>query len=167
MLATLTTDRSKPSTSKRLRTSRLLVLGVVVCIASTNLCPGRAEESPTRSSFAESMIRLGMVPIMVANEKGFYKETGFETDYRGVLKSTGRSKAVTAGDLAFERVGSVAAITNEGRWRRSRLPELVNLLRANQQIDVSPKVGRWVDTSSIPRRSTATKPLAKFVHETI
>jgi len=97
----------------------MLALSLLACAASVTFSPGRAEESPTKLSFAGSVTWLGMVPIMVAIEKGFYKDAGLDIDYRVVLNSSDRIRAVTAGDIAFSNVGSVAAITDMSRGNES------------------------------------------------
>lgn len=115
-------------------------------LASYIGCSVAAAEA-TKVSTAGSVTWLGNVPVIVAIEKGFYKQQGIEVDYKIVLNSSDRVRAVTAGDIAFANVGSVAAISDmsrgnesfvifgnvddspgsEGCWSRAEFPNMASL----------------------------------------
>ena len=44
--------------------------------------PASAQQPLTKIDFAGSVTWLGMVPVMVAIEKGYFKEQGIEINYR-------------------------------------------------------------------------------------
>ena len=50
------------------------------------------------------------VPILVAIEKGFFKEQGIEVDYKIVLNSSDRIAALSAGSIDFSNLGRLAVI---------------------------------------------------------
>ncbi len=101
------------------RTSLAVTLATCLCI-SLNSSPASAQGTPpTKLDFAGSVTWIGMVPIMIAVEKGFYKEVGLDVTYRVVLNSSDRIRALTAGDVAFSNVGSVAAISELSRGNNS------------------------------------------------
>ncbi len=84
--------------------------------AANYTSPAAAQGAPpTKLDFAGSVTWFGMVPILIAVEKGFYKEQGLDVTYRVVLNSSDRIRALTAGDVAFSNVGSVAVISELSR----------------------------------------------------
>jgi len=106
----------------RSRNSRrsAMFAGAFAAIAALSPLTGHAQEAVlTKVSFAGSVTWLGMVPVMVALEKGFYKEAGLDLDYRVVLNSSDRIRAITAGDISFSNVGSVAVLTDMSRGNES------------------------------------------------
>jgi NitT/TauT family transport system substrate-binding protein len=53
----------------------------------------------------------GHVPIMVAVDKGYFKELGIEIDVKSIASSADRVRAVTSGAVAFSNLGRIAVIT--------------------------------------------------------
>lgn len=74
---------------------------------------------PTKLDFAGSVTWLGQVPIMVAIEKGFFKEQGLEVNFQIILASSDRIRALTAGSVAFSNLGRVAVIAEMARGNQS------------------------------------------------
>jgi NitT/TauT family transport system substrate-binding protein len=74
---------------------------------------------PTKFDFAGSVTWLGQVPIMVAIEKGFFKEQGIEVEFKTILSSGDRIAALTAGSVAFSNLGRVAVIAEMARGNQS------------------------------------------------
>jgi NitT/TauT family transport system substrate-binding protein len=74
---------------------------------------------PTKLDFAGSVTWLGQVPIMVAVEKGFFKEQGLEVNFQVILASSDRLRALTAGSVAFSNLGRVAVISEMARGNQS------------------------------------------------
>ena len=61
----------------------------------------------------------GQVPIMVAIDKGFFKEQGIETELKNIPASGDRIAALTAGSVAFSNLGRIAAIVEMARGNQS------------------------------------------------
>jgi NitT/TauT family transport system substrate-binding protein len=61
----------------------------------------------------------GQVPIMVAIDKGFFKEQGIETELKNIPSSGDRIAALTAGSVAFSNLGRIAAIVEMARGNQS------------------------------------------------
>jgi NitT/TauT family transport system substrate-binding protein len=60
--------------------------------------------------FAGSVTWYGQVPIMVAIDKGFFKEQGIEVEYQVILNSSDRLASVDAGSSAFSNLGRSSVI---------------------------------------------------------
>jgi NitT/TauT family transport system substrate-binding protein len=100
------------------RCGRILAAAFAVALVHVGAATAQTA-APTKLDFAGSVTWLGMVPIMVAVEKGFFKEVGLDVEYRVVLNSSDRIRALTAGDVAFSNVGSVAALSEMSRGNQS------------------------------------------------
>jgi NitT/TauT family transport system substrate-binding protein len=53
----------------------------------------------------------GHVPIMVAVDKGYFKELGIDVDVKSIASSADRVRAVTSGAAAFSNLGRIAVIS--------------------------------------------------------
>jgi len=60
--------------------------------------------------FAGSVTWYGQVPIMVAIDKGFFKEQGIDVEYQVILNSSDRLASVDAGSSAFSNLGRSSVI---------------------------------------------------------
>ncbi len=60
--------------------------------------------------FAGSVTWYGQVPIMLAVDKGYFKEQGLEVNYQVILSSGDRLASITAGATAFSNLGRTAVI---------------------------------------------------------
>lgn len=60
--------------------------------------------------FAGSVTWFGQVPIMVAIDKGYFKEQGIEVEYQVILNSSDRLASVDAGSSAFSNLGRSSII---------------------------------------------------------
>jgi NitT/TauT family transport system substrate-binding protein len=103
-----------------------IALAAVAAVALLALVPGlagvhgrAAAQAPTKLDFAGSVTWLGQVPIMVALEKGFFKEQGLEVNFQTILNSSDRIRALTAGSVAFSNLGRVAVIAEMARGNQS------------------------------------------------
>jgi ABC-type nitrate/sulfonate/bicarbonate transport system substrate-binding protein len=74
---------------------------LLLCVAGT-----RAETL----GFAGSVTWFGQVPIMVAIDKGFFKEQGVDIEYQVILNSSDRLASVDAGSSAFSNLGRSSVI---------------------------------------------------------
>lgn len=86
---------------------RLLALLVLAMPASAQTLP--------RLDFAGSVTWLGQVPILVAVEKGYFREQGLDVRLQVIVSSADRIRAVTAGSAAFSNLGRVAVISEMAR----------------------------------------------------
>lgn len=60
--------------------------------------------------FAGSVTWYGQVPIMVAIDKGYFKEQGLDIEYQVILNSSDRLASVDAGSSAFSNLGRSSII---------------------------------------------------------
>lgn len=97
--------------------------------------------------FAGSVTWYGQVPIMVAIDKGYFKEQGLDIDYQVILNSSDRLASVDAGSSAFSNLGRSSVIPamargdtnfyyfynvddspgNEGCWARPGITSIKDL----------------------------------------
>lgn len=75
--------------------------------------------APTKLDFAGSVTWMGQVPIMVAVDKGFFKEQGLDVEIKVILNSSDRVAALTAGSVAFSNLGRIAVISEMARGNQS------------------------------------------------
>jgi NitT/TauT family transport system substrate-binding protein len=76
---------------------------------------GAAAAEPAKLDFAGSVTWYGQVPIMVAVDKGFFKDEGLEVNIQVILNSSDRIAALTAGSVAFSNLGRIAVISEMAR----------------------------------------------------
>ncbi|MBX3596711.1 MAG: ABC transporter substrate-binding protein [Rhizobiaceae bacterium] len=74
-----------------------------------------AQASDTTYKFAGSPTWLGQVPIMVAIEKGYFKDEGVNVEFTTILSSSDRIAALAAGSVHFSNLGRVAVIAEMAR----------------------------------------------------
>jgi NitT/TauT family transport system substrate-binding protein len=97
--------------------------------------------------FAGSVTWFGQVPIMVAIDKGYFKEQGLDIEYQVILNSSDRLASVDAGSSAFSNLGRSSIIPamargdtnfyyfanvddspgNEGCWARPGIASIKDL----------------------------------------
>lgn len=73
----------------------------------------------TKLDLAASNTWWGQVPLMVAIEKGFFKEQGIDTELKHIPASGDRVAALTSGAVAFSNLGRVAVINEMARGNNS------------------------------------------------
>jgi ABC-type nitrate/sulfonate/bicarbonate transport system substrate-binding protein len=78
-----------------------------------------AAETMPRLDFAGSVTWLGQVPILVAVEKGFFKDAGLDVNVQVILSSSDRIRAVTSGSVAFSNLGRSTVISEMARGNNS------------------------------------------------
>ena len=61
----------------------------------------------------------GHVPIMLAVEKGYFKEVGIDVEVKSVPSSADRVRAVTSGSVAFSNLGRIAVISEMANDNKS------------------------------------------------
>src|SRR3984893_17278478 len=82
------------------------------------LCTAAAAQ-PAKLDIAASNTWWGQVPIMLAIDKGYFKEQGIETELQNIGASGDRIAALTAGSVAFSNLGRIAAIVEMARGNQS------------------------------------------------
>ncbi|HEY0200284.1 MAG TPA: ABC transporter substrate-binding protein [Burkholderiaceae bacterium] len=98
----------------KLRCRVAVALALLVSAFAMTIGPTRAADSP-RLDFAGSVTWLGQVPILVAIEKGFFKEQGIDVQVQVILNSADRVRAIAAGSAAFSNLGRTAIISEMAR----------------------------------------------------
>ncbi len=88
--------------------------GLLACVAAS-----AAQAQPAKLDVAASNTWWGQVPIMVAIDKGFFKEQGIDTEFKNIGASGDRVAALTAGSVAFSNLGRIAAIVEMARGNKS------------------------------------------------
>jgi NitT/TauT family transport system substrate-binding protein len=73
----------------------------------------------TKLDFAGSITWMGQAPIMLAVDKGFFKEEGIDVEITIILNSSDRIAALTAGSVAFSNLGRIAVISEMARGNQS------------------------------------------------
>src|SRR5690348_10094928 len=71
--------------------------------------PSRAENLKLDAALSNSW--WGHVPIMLAVDKGYFKELGIDVEVKSIAASSDRVRAVTAGSAAFSNLGRIAVIS--------------------------------------------------------
>ncbi|MDQ8728309.1 ABC transporter substrate-binding protein [Bradyrhizobium sp. LHD-71] len=61
----------------------------------------------------------GHVPIMLAIEKGYFKELGIDLEVKAIASSADRIRALTAGSVAFSNLGRIAVISEMANDNKS------------------------------------------------
>src|SRR6478609_7708825 len=79
-------------------------------ITAAALLLGAAGARAETLGFAGSVTWYGQVPIMVAIDKGFFKEQGIDVEYQVILNSSDRLASVDAGSSAFSNLGRSSVI---------------------------------------------------------
>jgi NitT/TauT family transport system substrate-binding protein len=84
-------------------------------LGATLLLAGTASAQPVKLDVAASNTWWGHIPIMVAIDKGYFKEQGIDTELKSIGASGDRVAALTAGSVAFSNLGRIAAIVEMAR----------------------------------------------------
>src|SRR5256885_688484 len=124
--------------------SLALLAGLVGLITGAN---GRAEAQNAKLDVAISTGWWGHVPIMLAVDKGYFRDQGIDVEVKSIASSADRIRALTAGSVAFSNLGRIAVISemannnesfyffgnvddspgNEGCWARPGFSSLKDL----------------------------------------
>src|ERR1700739_2207953 len=78
-----------------------------------------APATPPKPDFSACVTWMGQVPVMVAIDKGYFKDAGLDVEIKVVLNSSDRIAALTAGSVAFSNLGRVAVISEMARGHHS------------------------------------------------
>lgn len=149
----------------RLTGLRLRVAGVALgAMAAIGVCTAGASEARAempKLDIGISTTWWGHIPIMVAIDKGYFKELGVDVEVQPIGSSADRIRAVTSGDVAWSNLGRIAAISemsrgneafyffanvddspgNEGCWARPGFGSLADLkgkkIAANSSAEIT------------------------------
>ena len=90
----------------------LAVLGLLAAVT-----PSPAQNAKLDAALSNSW--WGHIPIMLAVEKGYFKEVGIDVEVKSVPSSADRVRAVTAGSVAFSNLGRIAVISEMANDNKS------------------------------------------------
>jgi len=83
-------------------------LGFAACITDGARAPSLAQNVKLDAALSNSW--WGHVPIMLAVDKGYFKELGIDVEVKHVASSADRVRAVASGAAAFSNLGRIAVI---------------------------------------------------------
>ena len=95
-----------------------LAVTLACAAASLPMAPARSDTLP-KLDFAGSVTFLGMVPIMVAVDQGYFKDEGLDVNFQVILSSVDRLMSLTSGSTAFSNLGRTAVIAQMARGNDS------------------------------------------------
>lgn len=95
----------------------LAALGFLASVTDGARTPSLAQTVKIDAALSNSW--WGHVPIMVAVDKGYFKELGIEVDVKHVAASSDRVRAVTSGAAAFSNLGRIAVIADMANDNKS------------------------------------------------
>ncbi len=90
-------------------------LGAALGVAALGLLQPARAQAPVPLDVAASVTWWGQVPIMLAIDKGYFREAGIATELKNISSSGDRIAALTAGSVAFANLGRIAAIVEMAR----------------------------------------------------
>jgi len=90
----------------------LAVLGLLAAVAHSPAQNAKLDAALSNSWW-------GHIPIMLAVEKGYFKEAGIDVEVKSVPSSADRVRAVTAGSVAFSNLGRIAVISEMANDNKS------------------------------------------------
>lgn len=99
------------------RLQRLLGYVTVGAVAAVGLAVGGvgARAETPNLDVAISTTWWGHIPIMVAVDKGFFKEEGLDVEIQAIGSSADRIRALTAGSVGWSNLGRLAVISEMSR----------------------------------------------------
>ena len=85
-------------------------LAALVIVSSSALA-----QNLLKADVAGSTTWWGQIPIMVAIDKGFFRDAGLDVSLKPIIASSDRMAAVASGSVAFSNLGRIAVIANMAR----------------------------------------------------
>lgn len=98
---------------------RLLGFAAVGAVAVVGLAAGGARADEPKLDVAISTTWWGHIPIMVAVDKGFFKEEGLNVEIQAIGSSADRIRALTSGSVGWSNLGRLAVISEMSRGNES------------------------------------------------
>ncbi|MGH8165272.1 MAG: ABC transporter substrate-binding protein, partial [Rhodanobacteraceae bacterium] len=97
------------------RTIRMLACAAAALLAGA-IGPASAQaQKLVKADLAGSTTWWGQIPLMVAIDKGFFKDAGLDVTLRSITNSSDRIAAVASGSVAFSNLGRIAVISDMAR----------------------------------------------------
>jgi ABC-type nitrate/sulfonate/bicarbonate transport system substrate-binding protein len=90
-------------------------LAAALALVSGAAAGGAEAAGLVRLDLAASNTWWGQVPLMVAIDKGFFKQQGLDVTLRNIPNSSDRIAALDAGSVAFSNLGRIAVIAEMAR----------------------------------------------------
>jgi NitT/TauT family transport system substrate-binding protein len=87
----------------------LAIFGLAISVADGSRAPSLAQNAKLDAALSNGW--WGHVPIMVAVDKGFFKDLGIDVEVKTIASSADRVRAVTSGAAAFSNLGRIAVIS--------------------------------------------------------
>ncbi|MEO9191036.1 MAG: ABC transporter substrate-binding protein [Acetobacteraceae bacterium] len=97
------------------RTIRMLASAMAVVVVGAAVPASAQEQKLVKAELAASATWWGQIPLMVAIDKGYFKEAGVDVTLRAIVSSSDRIAAVASGSAAFSNLGRIAVIADMAR----------------------------------------------------
>jgi NitT/TauT family transport system substrate-binding protein len=98
---------------KRITGTWVLVLAIVLSAGFTHA------QAPTKLDHGASTTWFGHVPLMVAIDRGYFKEVGLDVELRPIVKSSDRMLALTQGGIQWTNTGVLSVIVEMAKGNDS------------------------------------------------
>src|SRR5215470_4701178 len=98
--------------------SRASLVTVLTLAAALGASPARGQ-APTKLDHGASTTWFGHVPLMVAIDRGYFKEAGLDVELRPIVKSSDRMLALTQGGIQWTNTGVLSVIVEMAKGNDS------------------------------------------------
>jgi len=98
---------------KRITGTGVLLLAIVLSAG------GADAQAPTKLDHGASTTWFGHVPLMVAIDRGYFKEVGLDVELRPIVKSSDRMLALTQGGIQWTNTGVLSVIVEMAKGNDS------------------------------------------------
>ena len=98
---------------KRITGAWVLVLAIVLSAGFTHA------QAPTKLDHGASTTWFGHVPLMVAIDRGYFKEVGLDVELKPIVKSSDRMLALTQGGIQWTNTGVLSVIVEMAKGNDS------------------------------------------------
>lgn len=109
-------DRVKAGLKRQFAT---MALGAMVAVGAWASTASDAQADMPKLDVGISTTWWGHIPIMVAIDKGYFKELGVDVEIKPIGSSADRIRAVTAGSVAWSNLGRAAVLSEMSRGNES------------------------------------------------
>ena len=94
---------------------KLMQICAMLAALAVGTVPALAQNKLVKADVAGSTTWWGQIPIMVAIDKGFFRDAGLDVTLKPILASSDRMAAVASGSVVFSNLGRIAVIANMAR----------------------------------------------------
>ena len=95
---------------------QMLAVAGMLALSGSAMAQGA---QPVTLDFAGSTTWLGQAPIMIAIDKGYFKDAGINVKFDSILSSSDRMAALQSGSVAFSNLGRGAVLASMARGDKS------------------------------------------------